>query len=122
MFTKQRLLFIINGVDDIIVIPDNEHHILSEDSQLLFSLEKSLFSEHLDILDRTIAPGIGKYNWGSQADTFVYACRKECQEVFSNVQKFQNNVMKINQEFEKISTSVLTNVQKKLYLLSEFIG
>jgi len=42
MFTKQRLLFIINGVDDVIVIPDNEHHILSEDSQLLFSLEKSL--------------------------------------------------------------------------------
>jgi len=58
--------------------------------------EKSLFMEHLDILDRTIAPGIGKYNWGSQADTFVYACRKECQEVFSNVKKFQNNVMKIN--------------------------
>jgi len=29
--------------------------------------------------------------------------------------------MKINSEFEKISTTTLTNVQKKLYLLSEFI-
>ena len=83
--------------------------------------EKSLFKEHLDILDRTIEPGIRRHNWGSQADNFVYACRKECQDVFLNVKKFQNNVMKIHNEFEKISTTTLTNVQKKLYLLSEFI-
>ena len=42
MLTKQRLLFIINGMDDVIVISDDEHHILSKDSQLLFSLKKSL--------------------------------------------------------------------------------
>mmetsp|Transcript_20727 Transcript_20727/g.31790 ORF Transcript_20727/g.31790 Transcript_20727/m.31790 type:complete len:322 (+) Transcript_20727:2434-3399(+) len=83
--------------------------------------ERLLFKEHLDYLDRTIEPGIRRHNWGSQADNFVYACRKECQDVFLNVKKFQNNVMKINQEFEKISTTTLTNVQKKLYLLSEFI-
>ena len=50
--------------------------------------EKSLFKEHLDILDRTIEPGIRRHNWGSQADNFVYACRKECQDVFLNVKKF----------------------------------
>jgi dynein heavy chain len=83
--------------------------------------EKSLFKEHLDSLDRTIEPGIRRHNWGSSADSFVYACRKECQDVFLNVKKFQNNVMKINSQFEKISTTTLTNVQKKLYLLSEFI-
>lgn len=83
--------------------------------------EKSLFKEHLDILDRTIEPGIRRHNWGSQADNFVYACRKECQDVFLNVKKFQNNVMKMNGEMSKISTTTLTNVQKKLYLLTEFI-
>jgi len=82
--------------------------------------EKSLFKEHLDILDRTIDPGIRRHNWGSQADNFVYACRGECRDVFLNVKKFQSNVAKVQQEFEKISTTTLTNVQKKLYLLSEF--
>ena len=42
MFTKQRLLFVINGMDDVIVISDDEHDILSKNSQLLFSLQKSL--------------------------------------------------------------------------------
>jgi len=83
--------------------------------------ERYLFREHLDILDRTIEPGIRRHHWGAPADNFVYACRKECQDVFLNVKKFQNNVMKISSEFEKISTTTLTNVQKKLYLLSEFI-
>ena len=83
--------------------------------------EKSLFKEHLDILDRTIEPGIRRHHWGAPADNFVYACRKECQDVFLNVKKFQNNVMKINMEFEKISQTTLTNTQKKLYILTEFI-
>lgn len=30
-------------------------------------------------------------------------------------------MQKINQEFEKISKTTLTNIQKKLYLLTEFI-
>jgi hypothetical protein len=50
----------------------------------------------------------------------VYACRKECQDVFLNVKKFQSNVAKVQSEFERIGTTTLTNVQKKLYLLSEF--
>jgi hypothetical protein len=41
--------------------------------------------------------------------------------VFLNVKKFQNNIQKINSEFDKISTTTLTNVQKKLYILNEFI-
>jgi len=83
--------------------------------------ERSLFKEHLDILDRTIEPGIRRHHWGAPADSFVYNCRKECQDVFLNVKKFQNNVMKISMEFEKISSTTLTNIQKKLYMLSEFI-
>jgi dynein heavy chain len=72
--------------------------------------ERSLFKEHLDMLDRTIDPGIRRHSWGSTADNFVYACRKECQDVFLNVKKFQSNVTKVNGEFEKISGTTLTNV------------
>jgi hypothetical protein len=40
--------------------------------------EKLLFKEHLDLLDRTIEPGIKRFNWGTAADAFVYTCRREC--------------------------------------------
>ena len=83
--------------------------------------EKLLFKEHLDLLDRTIEPGIKRFNWGAAADAFVYTCRRECQEVFKKVKKFQKNQMKINEEFEKIHTTTLTQIQKKLYPLKEFI-
>lgn len=53
--------------------------------------EASLFNEHLMGLEKTIEPGIRRHNWGSSIDNFVYNCRRECQDVFINVQKFQNN-------------------------------
>jgi Dynein heavy chain, N-terminal region 1 len=83
--------------------------------------EKLLFKEHLDLLDRTIEPGIKRFNWGAAADAFVYTCRRECQEVFKKVKKFQKNQMRINEEFEKIHTTTLTQIQKKLYSLKDFI-
>jgi hypothetical protein len=72
--------------------------------------EQSLFSEHLGMLERTIEPGIRRHSWGSQVDNFVYSCRKECNDVFLNVKKFQNNLSKINNEFDKISSTSLTNI------------
>jgi hypothetical protein len=83
--------------------------------------EKLLFKEHLDLLDRTIEPGIKRFNWGAAADAFVYTCRRECMEVFKKVKKFQKNQMRINEEFEKIHTTTLTQIQKKLYSLKDFI-
>jgi hypothetical protein len=83
--------------------------------------EKLLFKEHLDQLDRTIEPGIKRFNWGAAADAFVYTCRRECQEVFKKVKKFQKSHLRINEEFEKIHTTTLTAIQKKLYGLDEFI-
>jgi dynein heavy chain len=82
--------------------------------------EKSLFKDDLAALDHTIDPGIKRHNWGAPADNFVYACRKECRDVLMSVKKFQSNVATIHREFEVVSTTTLTNVQKKLYLLSEF--
>jgi dynein heavy chain len=104
---RENVMLIVRDYNNIIVTIDEK--------------ERSLFKEHLDMLDRTIDPGIKRHNWGSNADNFVYACRKECQDVFLNVKKFQNNNMKINQEYEKISRTTLTNVQKKLYILTDFI-
>jgi hypothetical protein len=37
---EQGPLLIVNGHDDVIVVPDNEHHIFSENSKLVFSLQK----------------------------------------------------------------------------------
>jgi dynein heavy chain len=54
--------------------------------------EKSLFTEHLMQLDSIIEPGIRRHNWSSQTDTFVNSCKRECDDVFKNVLKFQSNL------------------------------
>jgi dynein heavy chain len=83
--------------------------------------EKNLFSEHLLGLDSIIEPGIRRHNWGSHADGFVNGCKKECQKVFNQVMSFQTNNMEIYKQFERISSTTLTNIQKRLYLLDEFV-
>jgi len=50
--------------------------------------EQLLFADHLHQLERQIEPGMRRYNWSNPADTFVFACRKECLEVFINVKQF----------------------------------
>jgi dynein heavy chain len=47
--------------------------------------EQALFSDHLMYLEKTIEPGIRRHNWGSQVDNFVYNCRRECLDVYSQV-------------------------------------
>lgn len=83
--------------------------------------EAALFSDHLQYLEKTIEPGIRRHNWGSSVDNFVYNCRRECLAVYSNVKKFQNNQQKILDEFEKISSTCITNIQKTIYLLPAFV-
>jgi dynein heavy chain len=83
--------------------------------------QTKLFAEHLQYLENQIAPGIKKFNWGSNAEFFVQSTRKECKLVYSKVKQFQNNVDKIYSEFDKIGKTNLTDVQKVLYLLPDFI-
>ncbi len=111
---KEQLRILRENVMLIVRDYNNIVHTISEK-------EKLLFKEHLDILDKTIEPGIKRFNWGAAADAFVYTCRRECLEVFKKVKKFQKNAQRINDEFDKIYTSTLTQIQKKLYLLKEFI-
>jgi dynein heavy chain len=77
---------------------------------MINSDEQALFSDHLQYLEKTIDPGIKRHNWGSSIDNFVYNCRRECQDVFANVQMFQNNQQKIQDEFERISSSCITGI------------
>jgi len=89
--------------------------------QTITDKERNLFREHLDSLDKQIEPGIKKYNWDKSDDKFVISCRRECQDVFKRVKMFQKNQLKINDEFDKVSTTCYTLIQKKLYGLHEFI-
>lgn len=77
--------------------------------------EAALFYENLTYLEKTIEPGIRRHNWGSSVDNFVYQCRRECLQVQTNVQEFQNNQQQIKDEFEKISSTCITNIQKTIY-------
>lgn len=83
--------------------------------------EKALFKEHMENLDKAIEPGIKRLNWSMQADGFVANCKRECQDVFKKVKMFQKNQQKIKEELERISSTTLTSIQKKLYHLKEFV-
>jgi dynein heavy chain len=52
------------------------------------AVEKALFKEHMESLDKTIDPGIKRLNWSMQADVFVANCKRECQDVFRKVKMF----------------------------------
>lgn len=83
--------------------------------------ETALFAEHLGALEMQISPGIRKFNWTSTADFFVNSVRKDCKMVYEQVKKFQNNVQKIQSEFDKIGRTTLANVEKNLYNLPDFV-
>lgn len=53
--------------------------------------ERLLFKEHMELLDKTIEPGIKRLNWSMNSDNFVVNCKRECMDVFRKVQMFQNN-------------------------------
>jgi hypothetical protein len=82
-------MLIVRDYNTIVhTIPEIEKHKDDKNKEKNVFQEKLLFKEHLDQLDRTIEPGIKRFNWGAAADAFVYTCRRECQEVFKKVKKF----------------------------------
>lgn len=93
---------------------NNIQHTINEE-------EAALFNDHLMYLEKTIEPGIRRHNWGSSVDNFVYNCRRECHDVYCNVKEFQNNQQEIRDEFEKISSTCITNIQKQMYGLPAFV-
>lgn len=111
---KDQLRILRENVMLIVRDYNNIKHTINDD-------ELPLFAEHLNGLEGAIGPGIKRFTWVSNADYFVQSCRKECRNVFEQVKKFQGNKAKIYTELEKIGRTVLTSVEKVLYLLPNFI-
>jgi dynein heavy chain len=89
--------------------------------QLINKREQNLFATQLLILDAVVDGGIKRYNWMSSADSFVIQSRNECQNTFDKIDQFKTSYSKITDEFEKVSTTVLTKIQKHLYSLEGFM-
>mmetsp|Transcript_11736 Transcript_11736/g.8173 ORF Transcript_11736/g.8173 Transcript_11736/m.8173 type:complete len:141 (-) Transcript_11736:11379-11801(-) len=83
--------------------------------------EKALFKEHLAELDKHIKPGVERHNWNSPADKFTIECRNKARGILQMVKQFQYHKLEIKDQFELISSTILTNIEKKLYKLSEFV-
>jgi dynein heavy chain len=90
--------------------------------QIINQKEKDLFNDHLSQLDRFIEPGIRKFNWTTQADAFVNQCRTNCLENFKKINDFQTRHTKVMDQFETISSTILTKIKKgTLYELAKFM-
>jgi len=50
----------------------------------------------------------------------VHSVRGSCRATLGKIKSFQDNDSRIKDEYEKLSTTVLTNVQKVMYKLSTF--
>ena len=84
--------------------------------------EKALFNDHLTTLDKIIDPGVQKYNWLFSGDSFVNQCRSNCADVFKKINDFQIRQTKVTDQFQIISSSILTNIKKgQLYELKKFM-
>jgi dynein heavy chain len=85
---------LLNKKEQLRILRENVMLIVRDYNTIIHTIsdkEKLLFKEHLDELDKTIEPGIKRFNWGAAADSFVYTCRLQCQSVFKMVKKFQKN-------------------------------
>ena len=87
---------------------------------LINEKEKQLFQEHLKYLDSTIKIGLGKLQWINNADAFVHSCRGSCRDTLRKIKSFQDNDSQIRYEYDKLSSTILTKVVKKMYPLTEF--
>jgi dynein heavy chain len=91
--------------------------------QIISQKEKELFADHLNGLDKHIEPGIRRFNWLTQADAFVQQCRSNCGEKFKQINDFQTRNTKVHDQFEIISSSILTKIKKgTLYDLAKFMS
>ena len=87
---------------------------------LIDEKEKLLFQEHLNILEAALKFGLDRHTWLANFDPFVHSVRGVCRDTLRKIKSFQENDSKIKDEYEKLSTTILTNVTKKMYKLDEF--
>jgi len=103
--------------ENVMLIVRDYNHIMN----LIEGKERNLFKEHLNELDKNIKQGLGKILWtAGNTDHFVNLCRSSCRDTLRKIKAFQDNYNQIQDEFDKLSTTVLTNVIKRMYKLDEF--
>ena len=87
---------------------------------LISDKEKMLFAEHLSQLDGNVANGIRRLQWVNNADAFVHTCRGSCRGTLMKIKSFQDNDSQIRAVYDLLSSTILTNVIKRMYKLDEF--
>ena len=87
---------------------------------LINEKEKLLFKEHLAQLDKDIKHGLTRLQWVNNADSFVHQCRGSCRATLQKIKTFQDHDSQIRDEFDKMGSTILTNVVKRLYNLEDF--
>ena len=93
-------------------------------NQIIHSINpkyKNLFKQHLGDLDRYIELGIYKYTFGSNCEMYFHEARELCQKLFEKVKKFQKASKQFNEELHRVGSTVLTNIGKDFYMLSDFL-
>jgi len=104
---RESVMLIVRDYNNIIMLIDDR--------------EKALFTDHLHLLDKSIEPGLAKYTWTNAPEYFVKNGRQNCQNCFDSIKEFQTRYTNISDQFENISTTILTNIEKNMYQLDEFV-
>lgn len=110
--------------DTIRILRENVMLIVRDYNLIMHSIgdeEKALFKEHLAELDKHIKPGVERHSWNSPADKFTIECRNKARVILAMIKQFQYHKLEIKDQFELISSTILTNIEKKLYKLPEFV-
>ena len=87
---------------------------------LINEKEKLLFQEHLKFLDKDIKTGLTRLQWVNNCEPFVMQCRGKCRDTLRKIKSFQVNDAMIRNQYDQISSTILTNVIKRMYKLTEF--
>ena len=89
--------------------------------------EKKLFKQHLEMTEKVINTGVSvgnkKLKWSSKMalEGFVRDCRRSCAELSNKITVFKNNMQKISDKCQEISSKILISINKKtVYELRTF--
>jgi len=68
-------------------------------------LERKLFKQHLEQVDKDINPGTLRLRWSAKniLDGFVRGCRRSCNELYLKLKMFKTNTEKIESKCSEIS-------------------
>ena len=71
-------------------------------------------------MDGDFRKGLQNLTWNAPADQFIQLAKSSCAKTMQKIKSFQDRDRQIKEECNKLSTTILTNVIKRMYKLSEF--